>query len=399
MTLFLTQRSFIKLNTLSDLNKMDPSVISKCDTETQAWLHSALPEDIANAICLGKLGADKIREASRRQQIPVNKGVIGERTVMNILKSKYNDVTNVSKTSKSGDITLVIDHLSILVEVKNYANPVPTAEVDKFVRDLETTNVSGGLFISLETSITKITTDITMRHEYVNGRIIPCVYIVGSDPHCILVAVGMITSQLNALTVVKKHNTEFCLNTNITENTYKLSDHIDSLSKARYDLQASIGDINTKLIKASTVFAAVENGFRNVHDDLRNELFYSNTTCDLVTIELKKNAAFCKQKKSCQDLVIKLIRAVSRQVYDKKTLESVWSLSGNKCVSALGGVGFCFLSSRTDVILHIPIGVVAMVALVSTPGIMLQVSKTIDIGLNEMTEVIITDILTGKYLT
>ncbi len=67
---------------------------------------------------------------------------------------------DVSDIGKYADIkaTTIENKTEILIESKDYSGKIPTAEVDKFWRDMERRNAKYGIFISLRSGITKVST-------------------------------------------------------------------------------------------------------------------------------------------------------------------------------------------------------------------------------------------------
>jgi len=97
---------------------------------------------------------------------PASKGAV---TVENIFKSfeehfmddSFEDVSAIGKYS---DIkaTTAETKTKVLIELKEYSGKVPTAEVDKFWRDMERRNVRYGIFVSMRSKITKISGSIKL---------------------------------------------------------------------------------------------------------------------------------------------------------------------------------------------------------------------------------------------
>lgn len=97
---------------------------------------------------------------------PASKGAV---TVKNIFKSfeehfmddSFEDVSAIGKYS---DIkaTTPETKTEVLIELKEYSGKVPTAEVDKFWRDMERRNVKYGMFVSMRSGITKISGSIKL---------------------------------------------------------------------------------------------------------------------------------------------------------------------------------------------------------------------------------------------
>jgi nucleoid DNA-binding protein len=81
------------------------------------------------------------------------KGKMGERILLEILKSKFPTIgiEDVSGTPHSADILL---DSTILLESKNYSKTVPSKEIEKFMRDMSESKVTFGIFVSFGVGIT-----------------------------------------------------------------------------------------------------------------------------------------------------------------------------------------------------------------------------------------------------
>lgn len=92
-------------------------------------------------------------------------GVGGESLVGSTLRGLYPAaaVTHTAKTACCADVRFIMNNISIAVEVKSYSRTVPSAELDKFRRDLVMTTSKYGIFVSLNgvgiTGITDIISD------------------------------------------------------------------------------------------------------------------------------------------------------------------------------------------------------------------------------------------------
>lgn len=81
-------------------------------------------------------------------------GKIGEQKIINLLTPHFNIEI---KGSYSGDIIVSKGINKLMLEIKNYTSQVPYKEVEKFYRDLDLNeSFIGGIFISLNTKITRI---------------------------------------------------------------------------------------------------------------------------------------------------------------------------------------------------------------------------------------------------
>ena len=106
-----------------------------------------------------------------------NIGIIGENEVAEILQEKYT-LKNTTKTGKSGDFILLDGNNRILIEVKKYSGTVPSKEIDKFYRDIESNgSINASIFISLTSKIVGINRCIYYTHQYVNGEELPIIFV------------------------------------------------------------------------------------------------------------------------------------------------------------------------------------------------------------------------------
>ncbi|NVM28577.1 MAG: hypothetical protein HWN65_07015 [Candidatus Helarchaeota archaeon] len=122
-----------------------------------------LPENVKLQLGepIGKLEActTAISEFAGKISGSQKRGELGEDFIMDTLLKEFKEITFdlVNKAARSTDIKAKSpDMIECLVEVKNYTDPVPTKEVNKFWRDLDEQNVKIGCFLSLWTGIRNI---------------------------------------------------------------------------------------------------------------------------------------------------------------------------------------------------------------------------------------------------
>ena len=111
---------------------------------------------------------------------PSLKGDMTVGAVYESLKDHFMDdvFEDVSKIGKFSDILAKVDKkVPVLIELKDYKNPVPSAEIDKFWRDMEVHNVNYGVFISMRTDITGCSSCISMQKKMNRTAI----FVVNSD--------------------------------------------------------------------------------------------------------------------------------------------------------------------------------------------------------------------------
>lgn len=95
---------------------------------------------------------------------PAKKGKITVESIFKSYEEHFMDDTfeNISARGKYTDIKAIPagTNQNVLIEIKDYSDTVPTHEVDKFWRDMETRDARYGIFVSMRTRITKISGDI-----------------------------------------------------------------------------------------------------------------------------------------------------------------------------------------------------------------------------------------------
>jgi hypothetical protein len=84
------------------------------------------------------------------------KGKLGEITIEKIIKESFPDDTllNMSKVTAESDYHFIFDDQKIMIEIKTYSSNVPTAEIEKFKRDMKRNGCENGIFISTTSGVT-----------------------------------------------------------------------------------------------------------------------------------------------------------------------------------------------------------------------------------------------------
>jgi hypothetical protein len=100
---------------------------------------------------------------------PASKGRMTVEAVFESLREHFFDDSfeDVSSTGKFADILATTSDSSvpILIELKDYSNTVPIAEVDKFWRDIEHRGIRYGIFISMRTGVAKCSSCISVKTQ------------------------------------------------------------------------------------------------------------------------------------------------------------------------------------------------------------------------------------------
>lgn len=332
---------------------MDLSCIA--DPELRHWLSTANQSDVEAALQFGwrnvgyakstrKVATSTVVIGQPTVELPVQRGQVGEEIVESILRERFNDVTNMTKTPKSGDITLWIGGRKTIIEVKNYTNPVPTTGVDKFRRDLSTAGACAGVFISLQSPISGITTDFKIQLEPVDGRTVPCAYIVSSDRAQIITSISMCIHFASSLVGISR---ELYSRDQLLGTIRDLSVHVDELAGTRHNMQKELADASERAIKNSSCIMSTEIKLRSDIEKLQGEL------CEAIVYG-GDGATVCKtvgqyeklpdEVKAHIDIVVKLI-----QDQPGPELTSTWKVTAKKCHNVQSGCAIMFSAKRVQV--------------------------------------------------
>jgi hypothetical protein len=307
------------------------------DPQLQQWINNAAPEDIEIALQVGWRNIPYFRSAVKPSiiytqtgisAVPVEKGQIGEEFVESILREAFSDLQNTTKTPRSGDITLWSAGRKVVVEVKNYSNPVPTSGVEKFRRDLSTNGAFAGVFISMQSPIAGVTNDFKLTLESVDGRTVPTAYIVSTDRAQIVTSVNMVL--YFACTIINTVRDSYSRDV-ILGTVRSMSAHIDELARSRSSIQREIAGAAELAIKNASSIMAAEVKLRSDVEKLQEDL------CEVTFIgsrdeDLRKITWYEGLQDGMKTSVAKIISAISGDA----PFSGAWKISAKKCTHSSG---------------------------------------------------------------
>lgn len=230
--------------------------------ESLLWLAAANPAQISlaleagirsyNVFAVNTMGVSKLEAPPdfnwNLVEKSVERGKLAEQFIVDMLRDKFgkDSVADTSKTSKAGDITLVVGGMRTMIEIKNYRSKVSQAEVEKFQRDLWVRKPHAGLFISLNTEITGIDDEFYIRYERCEGSIIPCIYMVGRLSDTVYRAVLL----LRQVVLSKQHLlNDVCRGEVLTGKIDAISDATTALTRYRNDMSENMTAIQKMMCK------------------------------------------------------------------------------------------------------------------------------------------------------
>jgi hypothetical protein len=96
---------------------------------------------------------------------------------------------DTSNTDRNGDAVISIKGLQIMIDYKNYNQPVPSSEVEKLVRDLKVRDISLGILYSTKSKVSK--KDI-LDYDIIDGKLIVFMCGEGVNPNSLIMAIKFI---------------------------------------------------------------------------------------------------------------------------------------------------------------------------------------------------------------
>ena len=229
--------------------------VSECNKK---WDSSLEPVDIAKlldtlALIPGiiDLKPDQIKPIS---ELPANVGLYGEMQFQDIIQqnmpSDYK-LVNTAKIGKCGDFIITYESCktnktySIIIDVKNYKNTVPSKEIDKFYRDIKLNySIHGGILLSLNSKITGISKIIDFNKYATNNGNIPIIFIKSNANEVICEMIKLIFHMIE----IKDVNRNTILDEEeVIKTINDLNDDIQLITKCRDNLHNSKMDIEKSL--------------------------------------------------------------------------------------------------------------------------------------------------------
>lgn len=255
-------------------------------------------------------------------------GVAGERIIEAALREHFT-VRNVAATSHHGDLQVFINHHNICVEVKNYSRTVPATEVAKFLRDVDSTNASGGVFVSVGgTSITGVgTSTFSMRFEHIDGRTVPCAYVVSADPSAAVLAVQMI---IDLIKITRALLADMLPD---TSSVHEILEQAEALGRLRGELATEITAVTSAMIKTGGRLGTVVASIRSCANRLRDDMPTCTIDRDLLA-RLDELPAFRRYDDSIKAAVSVIVHAIGLA-----GSLGIWKLAPKKCLLTTG-MGF-----------------------------------------------------------
>ena len=149
MVLSLSEISINPLNTLFQPLKHDMKLIMQENKSNMEQIGGRIKDNITEI----KDSVDYLTKVKYNSSL---KGKMGELSLEDIIINSFPDDTlkNMSKSTAESDYHFYFDEHKVMLEIKTYSSNVPTAEIEKFKRDMRRNGCKNGIFVSTTSGIT-----------------------------------------------------------------------------------------------------------------------------------------------------------------------------------------------------------------------------------------------------
>jgi hypothetical protein len=189
-------------------------------------------------------------------------GQQGEDWFENMIRAKLPEckVTRTSGHKWGGDFVLTkqfgSQEVSVMVDVKNYSNPVPREEISKFYRDMEVRRHNAGLILSLNTRFVGQPESEVMSINQVGLQSLG-----GRDANVILLTSQsdqLIAHCIRYLFSIVACEREILVNSVVVKNLKDVQQRLQQMSRLRYEIGILSSTITTGLGKLSNELLDIE---------------------------------------------------------------------------------------------------------------------------------------------
>ena len=199
---------------------------------------------------------------TRRKENATVKGEHAETIMAEVLSDRW-EYERTSHLPNQADFSVYmrIDRrYRILIDIKNYNKSIPSAEYDKFLRDIRSTNADAGIYFAYSGTITGRTRNITMDVFNTSTSQGPIILVQNSLPETMHLALDLIRTHFlihNRSTMIDVDNIQYYIDQSLDQinQLYIVKNHIikcttqinEQLGHAQVELSESISKLQIYL--------------------------------------------------------------------------------------------------------------------------------------------------------
>jgi hypothetical protein len=265
--------------------------------------------ELASVIQLGLLRREKIDEAPA--QAPATLGIQGEDFLEHVLDTLDYETSNVAKKGKKGDFIITDGRSRVLVDVKNYSSTVPSAEIDKLIRDIEVNgSINGGMMISLGSNIAG-RGRFSIEEIIVSNRKVPVMYVRTN----VEALIKEYTRFMFHIASTKRKLMDIDGVDLMRQRLAEIADQMDAMSAASQCIQSTKATVAHALDKATMSIMLCENRVRDCINSIRSVIEEHH-------VEEKEEATLADVLRMCKDSppdAVESFKAMWREPWVTKT--------------------------------------------------------------------------------
>lgn len=156
---------------------------------------------------------------------------------------QYIDTSNIDR---NGDAVVSIEGLQIMIDYKNYNQPVPSSEVEKLVRDLKVRDIPLGILYSTKSKVSK--KDI-LDYDIIDGKLIVFMCGEGINPNSLIMAIKLLLHLHKSNAVVMADKVCELVNKTVGDKLARMYEKILNLKDELYRHNERIDEIADKMSK------------------------------------------------------------------------------------------------------------------------------------------------------
>ena len=153
---------------------------------------------------------------------------------------------DTSNTDRNGDAVISIEGLQIMIDYKNYNQPVPSSEVEKLVRDLKVRDIPLGILYSTKSKVSK--KDI-LDYDIIDGKLIVFMCGEGINPNSLIMAIKLLLHLHKSNAVVMADKVCELVNKTVGDKLARMYEKILNLKDELYRHNEKIDEISDKISK------------------------------------------------------------------------------------------------------------------------------------------------------
>ena len=329
--------------------------------DTLAWLSAASPADVALAISLGSRCIQALPELSgRASNSSAEKGAKGEAEIYDLLcKAHGSRVRDVSRRAHSGDLVCDSRAGPIYIEVKHYTNTVPSAEVDKFLRDLRERDAAAGVMLSLTSSIVgqRNSFSVALESRVSTGTVVPVVYAsagrsslrLHADIALAAVEIAICLAEVYPCGVRGLHSRDTMLTYATAAD--QLADGAASvrteLARLASSVSSDISSLSERVVLLGRETRDLARGLRTDSEDVFETGGGEKDSCEALAADFIKRYSVCVSK----SILLNMVHSIESNAGIIAGIlgeENRWRLLKDRAVHVNSGCSLAFLKGATE---------------------------------------------------